>query len=216
MKIADEIKNLEGEIWKPVVGYEGLYEVSNMGRVKSLPNVTNKKTRLMKLYTSKRYGYVTVQLSSKGITKGYFVHRLVMKAFTDYRVDGYDQFFQIDHINCDKTDNRLENLEVVSQYENNRRYHQKHTPNYKTRKVICLDDGEVYDSVKSAAESVGSHVLMGVVNVCKGVRSQYRNAHFAYYDDYINGTIPPYKGKYKKESCKALWFENKGVSENAN
>ena len=63
------------EVWRTVIGYEGLYEVSNFGRVRSLTNNTILKLTL----TSK--GYYRVQLSNNGNRKKYFVHRLVAQAF---------------------------------------------------------------------------------------------------------------------------------------
>ena len=196
------------EIWKPVVGYEGKYEVSNMGRIKSLPKYNFNRTLILKPYISKQNGYAYIQLSNgnKG-AKSHRIHKLVMQAFTDYRNDKYDPMKQIDHINGNKADNRLENLEVVTQSENSIRAWKNglNKPNNR-RKVINLDTGEVFESVSKACESVGGHGCGAIVRVCKGQRSQYRNVHFAYYDDYLNGTIPKFTGR-AKESCKKLWVK---------
>ena len=194
------------EIWKPVVGYEGYYEVSNMGKVKRLPknNVVNE--RILKLHTNNHNGYVYASLSkdNKKYTKR--VHIMVMEAFSDYRSAGYDPYKQLDHINGDKTDNRLENLEIVTQAENTRRAREMKPYKVCSKKVICLDTGEVFDSMTDAVRSVGGHKVGSITRVCQGTRSQYRNKHFAYYDDYLNNTIPAFKGR-AKESCEKLWVK---------
>lgn len=69
------------EVWRPVVGYYGLYEVSNFGRVRSLPrNGTINKVRILKLWTV-RYGYLKATLSKDNKVKAFSVHRLVAMAF---------------------------------------------------------------------------------------------------------------------------------------
>lgn len=69
------------EIWKPVQGYEGLYEVSTLGRVKSLPRATTKGGMIPQVLTSSEY--FGVALSKEGIAKNVLVHRLIAKAFCE-------------------------------------------------------------------------------------------------------------------------------------
>lgn len=108
------------EIWKPVVGYEELYEVSNIGRVKSLPRFAqsgNKKRRfnscILATQTNNK-GYTSVTLWRNGKGTRYNVHRLLMRAF----VPNPNNHPHIDHINAIKTDNRLENLRWCTAKEN--------------------------------------------------------------------------------------------------
>lgn len=110
--MADPILNLPGEIWKPVVGYEGLYEVSNMGRVKSLagrsrhPNPQTLHERIIKCQTDAR-GRCRVCLSRKdGERPAAFVHALVLEAFVGPRPGGSVTC----HWNDNPSDNRVENL----------------------------------------------------------------------------------------------------------
>lgn len=203
----NEIKNLDGEVWKPMYGYEGFYEISNMGRIKSLPRNNVATERIIKPHINKHNGYMYVSLSKNNERKTRRVHPLVMKSFTDYRCDGYDPNQQIDHINCDKTDNRLENLEVVTQSENGFRAWRNGLITPCSKKVICLDTGIVYDSLTEAAHSVGGRKCGSITRVCQGIRSHYRNFHFAYYDDYLNGTIPPFRGRNTKRSSESLWVK---------
>lgn len=102
------------EIWKPVVGYEGHYEVSNLGRVRSVDKevfVKNnckaiKKGKVRSLKTTK-YGYKEVNLSKGNEAKSKRVNRLVAEAF----LPNPDNLPCVNHKNEDKLDNRVENLE---------------------------------------------------------------------------------------------------------
>lgn len=108
------------EIWKPIKGYEGLYEVSNLGRVKSLPKsveqyygykITNE--RLLKQSPDKK-GYMMVWLYKNKKRETMKVHRLVADAF----IPNPQCKPQIDHINTVKTDNRVCNLRWCTEKEN--------------------------------------------------------------------------------------------------
>jgi hypothetical protein len=120
-----EIVGMEYEIWKAVVGYEGLYEVSNMGRVRSLDrkydkfwkgkivNGFSKGTILVGNINKRRYKYfVLCKIGEK--RKSAKCHIMVMESFCGPRPDG----MVIDHINHDSTDNRLCNLQYITQTDN--------------------------------------------------------------------------------------------------
>ena len=98
------------EIWRPVVGYEGLYEVSNMGNIKSLGNgkSNNSKERIMKPFDNGN-GYLHVHLCKDGKDKNYKIHRLVAQAFIQF-VPQEGVMYDVDHRNTDRTDNRAINL----------------------------------------------------------------------------------------------------------
>lgn len=100
------------EYWKPVVGYEGLYMVSNWGRVKS---IKFGKERILK--QNIRRGYYYVGLSKNGIVKNYYVHRLVAEAF----IDNTNNYPCINHKDECKTNNNVINLEWCT-YKYNSNY----------------------------------------------------------------------------------------------
>lgn len=104
------------EIWKDVVGYEGLYKVSNLGRVKSLARKAVDRTvneRILK-YCNKAHGYSRLTLRKDFIDKTFNIQHLVYEAFVGRREKG----MVIDHINNIRSDNRLENLQQITYREN--------------------------------------------------------------------------------------------------
>lgn len=111
------------EEWKDVVGYEGLYMVSNYGNVRSIEKVVackNGSTRLKPSKTLKKCivsgGYYAVSLYKDGKLMTKKIHKLVASAFLGHKPCGYKEV--VDHINSVKTDNRLENIRLVSNREN--------------------------------------------------------------------------------------------------
>ena len=103
---------IEGEIWKDVKGYEGFYKVSNLGRVKSIAR-NGTAGGLMSLNIN-RSGYIYVGLRKSNVQKYQLVHRLVGLAFIPL-VDGKEM---INHIDGNKSNNNLKNLEWVNNSEN--------------------------------------------------------------------------------------------------
>lgn len=113
------------EIWKDIPGYEGLYQVSNLGNVKSLPRkICNyqgfhiSKERILKPGKNSK-GYLSVVLSDNknNIIKSKKVHQLVAMAFLNHKPDGSLKKV-IDHINNNKSDNKLHNLQIITNREN--------------------------------------------------------------------------------------------------
>lgn len=113
------------EIWKPIPNYEGLYEISNLGRVKSLERTckhcgprVHKHTRIVKermiKFTINHKGYYLVRLYKDGVQATFAVARLVAKIF----IPNPDNKPQVDHIDNDKTNNRIDNLRWVTNHEN--------------------------------------------------------------------------------------------------
>lgn len=108
------------EIWKDIKGYEGLYQISNLGNVKSLERTCKSKNGLRKvaekiLKTKKdKNGYIIQSLSKNHISKHYKIHRLLALHF----IPNPNNKPQVNHINGIKDDNRLNNLEWCTPSEN--------------------------------------------------------------------------------------------------
>lgn len=101
------------EIWKDIDGYQGLYQISNLGNVKSLKRKGSRIERILKPYRSK-HGYLNVILRINNINKNYQVHRLVMESF----VDNPEKKLTVNHLDGIKSNNNLSNLEWNTYSEN--------------------------------------------------------------------------------------------------
>lgn len=101
------------EIWKPIVGFEKFYEVSNMGHVRKLTDERQRKKGYI-LKGSDTKGYVKVAFCRNGMAKVSGVHRLVLEAF----VGSCSKGMEASHLNDIKTDNRLKNLAWMTRSEN--------------------------------------------------------------------------------------------------
>ena len=147
------------EEWKAIEGYEGLYEISNLGRVKSLGRIDrfNKKwnCRIMKpTYVGKHYQMV--RLCKDGKTKNMKVHRLVAEAF----VSNPDNKPQVNHIDGNKDNNCASNLEWVTNSENQIHARNnglnpivKNNPMQSIQVCMVTDEGQVVEIFSSICEA---------------------------------------------------------------
>lgn len=145
------------EIWKDIVGYEGLYQVSNFGVVKSLTKLCGhrpKKETIIKQDTSR--GYKRVTLCKDGILKRFQVHRLVGLAF----IENPQNKPCINHKDENRANNNVLNLEWVTHKENTNYGHCIEKFSKKSKKTIqekcgqrvkCIETGKLFPSLKEAA-----------------------------------------------------------------
>lgn len=132
------------EIWKDIKGYEGKYQISNFGKVKSLSRKlwnghawwTSKERILMPRTSKKVYHYLSVQLvDDKGKKKNINIHRIVAEHFLENK----ENLLYVNHINEDKHDNRASNLEWCSP-SYNANYGNMKEVNANKRKLIHFED----------------------------------------------------------------------------
>ena len=164
----------ETEIWRDVVGYEGLYKVSNFGNVMSL---RHKKIFILKPYMN-NYGYLLVDLrNNKKPRKTISVHRIVAQAF----LPNPNNLPQVNHKDEDKTNNRVSNLEFCTQAYNNKygTHYERISKTLTNRKdlskaVLQYDKNgnfiNEYPSTREAERKTGIH-QQHICRVCKGKRN---------------------------------------------
>ena len=169
------------EIWKDIIDYEDCYQISNLGRVRRKDGYVNTgirhsdkkfiKGKVLK-QNLKKNGYLTVDLSKNYNVKTKSVHRLVAIHFCEKDNDGKTE---VNHINCNKQDNRAENLEwVTPQYNKehakiNNRYQ---PPNKK--KVRCKQLNITFESSYAAAEFINNKYFKNskqVKNIAAKIRA---------------------------------------------
>lgn len=122
------------EIFKDVPGWKGIYQVSNIGRVKSLARIISHsnyfrrvKERILKPGIDS-VGYPIVIFCKEGVKKKYTVHKLVAICFLNHKPDG--QKVVVDHINFIRHDNRLENLRLTTMRDNSNLKHKESSSKY--------------------------------------------------------------------------------------
>ena len=130
------------EVWKSIKGYEGFYEVSNLGRVKSFKGVNE---RILKTCISN--GYEKVNLSKDCKPKSFRIYILLAIAFLNHNPNGYSII--VDHIDNNKLNNNLENLQLITSRENSSKDRKGFTSKYtgvswcktgsKWRSSICIN-----------------------------------------------------------------------------
>ena len=153
------------EIWKDIKGYEGLYQVSNLGKIRN-------KYKEIKQQTD-NIGYKNVILSKNNKRKTKKVHRLVAETF----IDNANNLPAVNHINGNKSDNKVSNLEWITYKDNS--IHAVLNGLIKTKKVLCIEKGKTYYSIHEAAKD--TNTFNGhIVKVCKGERKTTGGYHWKY------------------------------------
>ena len=158
------------EIWKDIEGYEGLYQVSNLGRVKSL---WFGKEKILKGGKDSS-GYIFVVLSKEGKIKYFQIHRLVASAF----LDNSNNLPCINHINEDKTNNRVENLEWCTyQYNNNYGTHNERMAKTKSIPILQFSKEDNFIRKWESATQVERELNFNEGNINKCCKGKQKSAY---------------------------------------
>lgn len=165
------------EEWRDVLGYEGIYQVSSLGRVRSSPWPCHHKTAIiLKQYTMAN-GYKQVVLYKGGIGKKYLVHRLVATAFV---FNPYNQKI-VNHLDGQKGNNTVENLEWASPSRNSIHacYELQNRQYNPPIKVRCVETGEIFPSLHYAALAKGVSYT-NISSVLRGKLKTTGKLHWEY------------------------------------
>ncbi|HMJ47835.1 MAG TPA: NUMOD4 motif-containing HNH endonuclease [Ferruginibacter sp.] len=138
---------MEEIIWKPVIGFERFYQISNTGKVVSFHKRNFNQEISQRI---DRAGYLTVRLSKQGKTSTQYIHRLVALAYINILEDKP----YVNHIDGDKLNNKVENLEWVTHAENIQHAYQIGA--YSKAGLIIIDTctGKSYNSIMQAAKAL--------------------------------------------------------------
>ena len=176
------------EVWKDIEGYEGHYQVSNLGRVKSLDRVVeHAKGKITKrtlkgsiLKTKLVYGYEYVSLSKDNKLKSYRVHRLVAKAF----IPNPNNYPAVNHKDEDRSNNNVSNLEWCT-YKYNNEYSgtREKAVNANKKKVRCIETGEIFESTAEAARHYGLKSPSDIAGCCRGTKKSSAGHTWEYIEE---------------------------------
>lgn len=176
------------EVWKPVVGYEGLYEVSNMGRVRSTEHLVIGKdgrrrvfpSKIRSLLTYKRYVYVNLYDNQK--CERHLVHRLVAEAFVPNPLNRDC----VDHINTIRDDNRACNLKWVSHAENHKNPITAQRLKWRIKPVIRLaPDGGIKEYAQINDAEKEGFISACIIKSCKNPGCMHKGYVWLYKDEEI-------------------------------
>ena len=177
----------EKEIWKPIKDYELFYQISNLGRVKSLHN----KEKILKQSITGEYSRVSLQKHGKSVTKS--VHILVIQTFK-----GNIPNYYVNHVDGNKKNNTLNNLEWCTLKENTKHAieHKLFIPKTYRVSQYSLDKKvliRIFDSVKDAMIVTG----INDASICKNCKNKSGRAgsYFWKYTDFEYKPIPEPEGK---------------------
>ena len=167
------------EIWKDIQGYEGIYQVSNLGNVKSLDRLSTNGRRLKGKLLAKTAskGYVKVTLTNKNMSDNRDIHRLVAEAF----IPNPDNKPQVNHIDEDKTNNTVDNLEWCTAKENiNHGTCRIRSAAKQSISIVCITNRKEYESIADAARDLNlnigtiSKIINGKMKQTKGFTFKYK------------------------------------------
>lgn len=155
---------MQKEIWRDVEGYEGLYMVSSLGNIKSLSRTVIKSNGSVQVVVGRNLkpnkdtkGYLKVELSVNGKKKTRRIHQMVAESFLNHKPCGMDLI--VDHINNNRLDNRLSNIQLINCREN-----------------LTKDK-------RGASKYPGVHWHKRIKKWCSSIRINGRLKHLGYFDN---------------------------------
>lgn len=170
-----DTSDLNGEVWKDIPGYDGLYKISSLGRI-----ISTYTRRILSPTISGHKGkdYYAITLVKNGIKKRFNIHKLVAIAF----IPNPDNLPCIDHINTDRYDNRVENLRWCTFTDNNLN---PNTARKKYKAIVQLKNNiplRMYESISIAV--MHGFISSSIINCCTNRCKTHRGFQWMYLSDY--------------------------------
>ena len=184
----------EREIWRPVVGADEGYEISNLGRIRSWKNRTGfgrdpwLKEPVLLHPQKHRLGYIYVHINKNGVPKKFYIHRMVAEAF----IPNPDNKPEVNHDDGNKENCRVENLYWATRPEN--MLHARETGLWKPEETIqkaleswrtpiyCYEKDCVYPSGEDAAKDIGVNKAL-ITMICQGKSYNAKGFHLCYEEE---------------------------------
>ena len=168
------------EEWKDIIGYEGIYQISNKGRVKSLNRIDSRGHKVNEkiLRPGKRNNYLHVRLCKDGKFKDYKIHRLVAQAF----LPNPDNLPVVNHKDENKLNNNVENLEWCTQKYN---VNYSGTAGRPGKKIICVETQQIFDSSEDVIRRMfnGKGYSSNIRDHLNGRNKSAYKYHFKYIEE---------------------------------
>lgn len=172
------------EIWKPIKDYEGLYQVSNLGNVRSLNRkIKNRNLKeKIKKFDKTKFGYLRVELNNNGKKKKYLVHRLVAQTF----LDNPNNYPCINHKDENKNNNIVINLEWCDYLYNNL-YNNKHKKNWVKVKQLDKNNNiiNIFESITEATKK--TNIIQCEISNCLHNRQKTAGGYYWQYYEIKEG-----------------------------
>ena len=169
------------EEWRDIEGYEGLYQISNLGRVRSLNCRGHKGCIGILTPRLDGKGYEMVALYKEGKARNTKVHRLVAQAF----IPNPNNYPQVNHKDENKTNNDVKNLEwCTNEYNHNYGTRNERVGKSLSKKVICITTGEIFNSMREACSKYNIHTG-SMTECCQGKRKTAGGYKWEYFKEEI-------------------------------
>ena len=177
------------EIWKDIEGYEGLYQVSSEGRIKSLSRLTSNGRKIAEKIlkpSNNGWGYLQVILCKDGKHINHRIHRLVAQAF----IPNPENKPEVNHIDENKENNNVDNLEWVTSKENsNHGTHKERVAKAQSKPVMGISlDGKSYLYFNSTMDAgrLGGFKQSAISACCRGERKTHKGYTWRFVEEVRN------------------------------
>lgn len=170
-------------MWKDIKGYEGIYQIDENGNVKSFAQYKEGKIKKQQI---DKHGYATIMLCKNGFYEKVFIHRLVLSTF---RPCENMEKLHVNHKDANPLNNNIDNLEWVTQQENNKYIEKMGHHSGRSKKKVLVEfrngDKEEYESLAECAEhfNVNKSTIQSYIKIPLGKKKRKIDANFSFIEE---------------------------------